>query len=325
MFSSIRINITISFIIIINFRSVASQDISKKISSIDSAFIESVKTEIHPDRYEKGYPKSIRVKYNFVYGVDNGRDLEADIFLPKIIPEKPRPAIIFLHGGSWMFGRPTQFHTHAAYLAEKYGFFAMSVDYRTSIEARFPAALQDAKCAVRWLRLRAKDLNIDPEKIAICGGSAGAHLASMVATTAGVKEYEGNGGNQEFSSHVNLGIFLNGEFDMWDLVEKGSLIQPMRLFIGGTPEEMPERYDELSSIKRVNKNVPPILFLHGTEDKCVSHEQSLAFYHKLRELGIHSEIELYEGKSHAWFNFEPDKTITIKRMEKFLVEQFNLK
>lgn len=297
----------------------------KKASLPDSAFIESIKTEIHPDRYENGYPANIRVKYNFVYGVDNGRDLEADIFLPKIIPEKPRPAIIFLHGGSWMFGRPSQFHAHAAYLAEKYDFFAMSLDYRSSIEARFPAALQDAKCAVRWLRSRAKDLNIDPEKIAICGGSAGAHLASMVATTGGVQEYEGNGGNQEFSSHVNSGIFLNGEFDMWDLVEKGSLIQPMRLFIGGTPEEMPDKYDELSSIKRIDKNAPPILFLHGTEDKCVSHEQSLAFYHKLKDLGIYTEIELYEGKPHSWFNFEPDKSIVLQRIEKFLVERFELK
>ena len=103
-----------------------------------------------------------------LYGVDNGRQLEADIFTPMVIPEDPRPAIVFLHGGSWMFGSPSQFHTHAAYLAEKYDFFAMSVDYRMSYEARFPAALQDAKCAVRWVRSRAKDLNIDPDRIVIC-------------------------------------------------------------------------------------------------------------------------------------------------------------
>lgn len=293
--------------------------------SKDAAFLESVKTEIHPDRYAGGYPSSILVQTEFVYGIDKGRQLEADIFTPVEIPGEPRPAVVFLHGGSWMFGSPSQFHTHAAYLAEKYGFFAMSVDYRLSIEARFPTALQDAKCAIRWLHSRAKDLNIDPDRIAVCGGSAGGHLSSMVLTTAGVPEYEGDGGYEDYSSEVNLGVIFNGEFDMWDLLEKGSLIQTMRLFIGGTPEEVPEKYDELSSVKRIHRGVPPILFLHGTEDLCVSHEQAFAFHRKMLEMGNYSEVEIYEGKPHAWFNIEPDKTITIKRMEKFLVEQFNLK
>ncbi|MFC1607523.1 alpha/beta hydrolase fold domain-containing protein [Candidatus Latescibacterota bacterium] len=315
--------IAIVVVIISSFSLVYSQD-KNMTKSPDTAFLESVKTEIHPERDNADYPNELYVKRRFVYGVDNGRQLEADIFTPIVIPEKARPAIVFLHGGAWMFGDPSQFHIHAVYLAEKYGFFAMSLNYRTSIEARFPAALHDAKCAIRWLHSRANDLNIDPEKIAICGGSAGGHLSSMVATTAGVKEYEGDGGYRNFSSEVNLAIIFNGEFDMWDLVNKGSLIQAMQLFIGGTPEELPEKYDELSSIKRIHESVPPVLLLHGTVDMCVSHEQALAFHSKMQKLGNHSEIELYEGKAHAWFNSEPDKTITIKRMEKFLIEQFKL-
>jgi dipeptidyl aminopeptidase/acylaminoacyl peptidase len=146
----------------------------------------------------------------------------------------------------------------------------------------------------------------------------------MIATTTGVKEYEGNGGHINFSSHANTTVLLNGEFDMWDLVAKKSLIDAMKKFIGGSATEMAEKYDELSSIKRINKNTPPTLLLHGTEDKCVSHEQSLAFCKKLKEVGVHAEVELYEGKPHAWFNKEPDRTITLKRMEKFLVSQFRL-
>jgi acetyl esterase/lipase len=318
-FAKIVIVVTIGSV----FSSIYAQDHAET-KSQDTAFLESVKTEIHPDRYKDGYPTSLLVKHHFVYGIDNGRELEADIFTLRSFPDKPRPAIVFLHGGSWMFGDPSQFHTHAAYLAEKYGFFAMSVDYRLSMEAKFPAALQDAKCAIRWLHSRALDLNIDPDRIAVCGGSAGGHLSSMIATTAGVKEYEGNGGHSTFSSEANLAIIFNGEFDMWDLVRTGSLKQAMRLFIGGTPEEMPEKYDELSSIHRIHKNVPPFLFLHGTNDICVSHEQAVAFHNKLQKLGIHSEIELYQDKPHAWFNHEPDKMITLKRMEIFLTEQFNL-
>jgi len=291
----------------------------------DEAFLESVRTEQHPDRDNPYIPDNVKFIPYMIYGSVNGRNLTADVFTPQQMPAKPRPAIVFLHGGSWMFGGPSQFHFHSAYLAAKYNFFAMSVDYRMSGEAKFPAALQDAKCAIRWIRAHAKKLNIDPERIAICGGSAGGHLSSMIATTAGVPEYEGNGGNPGYPSHANLAILFNGEFDMWDLVKKGSLIGAMKQFIGGTHEEMPEKYDELSSIKRINKNTPPTLLLHGTKDYCVSHKQSIAFHDRLKELGIHTEIELYKDKPHAWFNKEPDRTITLKRMEKFLAEQFNLK
>ena len=111
---------------------------------------------------------------------------------------------------------------------------------------------------------------------------------------------------------------------MWDLVEKKSLIDAMKQFIGGTSAEMPDKYDELSSIKRIDSKTPPTLLLHGTEDRCVSHEQAVAFFNRLKDVGIHAELQLYEGKPHAWFNKEPDRTEALKRMEKFLVSQFGL-
>jgi acetyl esterase/lipase len=289
-----------------------------------NAFLESIRTEQHPDRSKPDVPDNVLFRPKVVFGLVNSRALTADVFTPKEIPSSPRPAIVFLHGGSWMFGNPSQFHFHSSRLASKYRFFAVSVDYRMSSEAQFPAALQDAKCAIRWVRSQVEELNIDPNQVAVGGGSAGGHLSSMVATTAGVEEYEGDGGNEGFSSHADLMISFNGEFDMWDLVEKRSLIDAMEKFIGGTPEEVPEKYDELSSIKRIHKDVPPTLLLHGTEDKCVSHEQSIAFCNRLREVGVHAEIEIYEGKPHAWFNNEPDRTITTKRMEEFIVSQFRL-
>jgi len=290
---------------------------------VDEAYLESLRTEVHPKNTPK-VSEGVLFRSRVAIGKAGERNLTGDVFTPEEIPGSLRPAIVFLHGGSWMHGSASQFHFHSDYLAKKYGFFAISVDYRLSGEARFPAALQDAKCAIRWVRSQAKKLNIDPDRVAICGGSAGGHLSSMIATTAGVRKYEGNGGHKKFSSHANAAVFFNGEFDMWDLVAKKSLIDAMNKFIGGSPTEMPERYDELSSIKRIDKNTPPTLLLHGTEDKCVSHEQSIAFYKRLKKVGVHAEVEIYEGKPHAWFNKEPDRTITLKRMEKFLVSQFGL-
>ena len=290
----------------------------------DPAFLESMRTEKHPDRAQPEMPDGVTFMPRVVFGSSAGRDLTADVFTPATAPSSPRPAIVFLHGGSWLAGGPSQFHFHSAKLATKYGFFAVNVDYRLSGEAPFPAALQDAKCAVRWVRAHADEALVDPERVAVAGGSAGAHLTSMIMTSAGVPEYEGDGGNDGFSSAANLGVLINGEFDMWDLVEKGSLIDAMRQFIGATPEEAPGKYDELSSVQRVTASTPPALLLHGTVDKCVSHEQSLAFCQRLIEHGVHAEIEIYQGKPHAWFNREPDRTAVYHRIEQFLASQFGL-
>lgn len=290
----------------------------------DIAYEESVRTEKHPDRDRPDVATSVLFEKEVVFGSDNGRDLTADVFRPKTRPDKSVPAIVFLHGGSWMHGGPSQFHFHSNLLADRFGFFCASVDYRLSGEAQFPKALQDAKCAIRWVRSRAEELNIDPERVCIAGGSAGGHLSSMVSTTAGVAEYEGDSGHAEFSSHTNLAVLYNGEFDMWDLVEKGSLIDAMIQFFGATHEEAPQIYDANSSVKHVTTDTPPALLLHGTEDLCVSHEQSLAYADALRSKGVHAEVEIYQGKPHAWFNKEPDRTICYDRMERFLVEQFAL-
>ncbi|OHD65578.1 MAG: hypothetical protein A2096_05605 [Spirochaetes bacterium GWF1_41_5] len=294
------------------------------IENLDQGTIEADRTEQHPDRDLPDVSGDIARELRLPYGETGNRKLTLDLFTPRNQPSLPRPAIIFLHGGSWWKGNPSQFHFHAGYLASRYGFFAVSVDYRLSPEAPFPAALQDAKGAVRWIKKNSSRYNIDTKRIAVCGGSAGAHLSSMILTTAGTPEYEGSSGNDEYGSDVTLGILFNGEFDMWDLVARGSLMEPMRVFMGGTPQEVPDRYTELSSINRIHPGVPPVLLLHGTEDTCVPHEQSIAFHKKLAAVGIHSEIEIYNGKPHAWFNNEPDRTITMKRMERFLVEQFDL-
>ncbi len=116
----------------------------------------------------------------------------------------------------------------------------------------------------------------------------------------------------------------DGEFDMHDLLKKGSLIRAMKQFFGGTPEEVPEVYRECSSVLRVHKNCPPMLFLHGTKDGCVSHEQSVAMVKRLNELNVPAEVEIYEGKPHAWFNRPADLEITMDRVEPFVEKHFKV-
>ncbi len=267
---------------------------------------------------------AVMVLPNVVYGSPGGRDLHLDVYLRKELPKEPRPAIVFIHGGSWKSGNKTQFRRQAAWLADRLDVVGACIEYRLSGEAQFPAALEDAKCAVRWVRSVADKYRIDPKRVGVCGGSAGGHLSAMMAVTNGIEKYEGDGGHADLPSDVCLAILYNGEFDMWDLVEKKSLLDAMDVFFGGTPDEVPERYDENSPIKRLTKDTPPMLFLHGTEDRCVSHEQALAMVRRLKELGVPAEAEIYPGKPHAWFNKDPDWKITIQRVEPFVVKHFGL-
>lgn len=292
------------------------------VSKADQAERESKRTEIWPRNFAP--PAGVTRIKDVVYGSSGGRKLDLDIVLRKDPPEKPRPAIVFIHGGSWKGGDKNQFLRQAARLADRYDVFGACIFYRLSGEAQFPAALHDCKCAVRWVRSVADQYKIDVNRVAVCGGSAGGHLSSMMAVTNGIKNYEGDGGHAEFSSDVQLAILFNGEFDMFDLLEKGSLIDAMRQFFGGTPEEAPEVYKECSSILRVHEDCPPMLFLHGTKDTCVSHEQALAMVKRLTQLGVPAEAEIYEGKPHAWFNRDPDLSITVDRVERFLEKHFEL-
>ncbi len=231
---------------------------------------------------------------------------------------------MFLHGGAWRFGTPRQFLRQASRLALRYGILSLSVGYRLSGEAPFPAALEDAKCAIRYLRARAEALRVDPSRIAVCGGSSGAHLAAMIAATEGVPGYEGAGGWPGISSRADLSILLNGTFDLRDLVRRGGLLNAMKEFLGAAPEENPAIYDAASPILLAHPRMPPCLFLHGDRDLCVSHEQSVAMHERLRALGVPSEIEIYPGKPHAWFNAAAEWLAVQERMERFLEQRFRI-
>jgi acetyl esterase/lipase len=161
--------------------------------------------------------------------------------------------------------------------------------------------------------------------VAIGGGSAGAHLASLATVTNGIAKYEGDGGHAGFSSDVNLAILFNGEFDLVSLSKQRKLIGAMKEFLGAAIGRIPEVYEEASTYRRLHKDCPPMLLLHGNKDICVSHEQSVAMAERLNELGVHAEVEVYDGKGHSWFNNVPDLSITMDRVERFLEQQFGVK
>lgn len=275
------------------------------------------RTELWPAKID--VPAGVEAK-ELVYARRPEMDLDLTYFTQTDRGGK-RPAILFVHGGSWRHGDKRQFYRQAAYLTHKYDLFSVCITYRLSGVAKYPAALSDCKTAVRWIRSVADEHRIDTNRIAICGGSAGAHLSSLVALTNGVKKFDAEGPYSDHSSDVHLAILYNGHFDLTEQLKEHIQDRAMLEFFGYHPWQRPDIYGEASPILWVNADSPPMLFLHGDQDH-FPHKQSIAMTERLKDNGVAAEVEIYPGKGHAWFNREPDLEITTKRIAKFLEKHF---
>ncbi len=279
------------------------------------------RTELWPDTID--VPDSITFE-EIVYHTPSQHELSLTYFTQKSMGIK-RPAVVFIHGGSWFRGDKRHFYRQALYLAQKYNLFSVCINYRLSTPelATYPSALHDCKCAVRWVRSVADSFNVDADRIGVCGGSAGAHLSAMIAVTGNVEKYEGDGPHQEFNSHVHLAVLYNGHYDMVDQLKDHVQDASMHQFFGGHPWEIPGVYAEASPFLWVHEKSPPMLFLHGEQDH-YPHRQAIAMKERLNHFGVDSEVEIYEGEGHGWFNKQPHCETTTLRVAKFLESKFRI-
>ena len=263
-------------------------------------------------------PEGVELRQNVVYGTGGGRELTLNLYLPEEEAGEPRPGVVFIHGGGWRNGNPSQFHRHSATLAE-HGYVCASITYRLSGEAQFPAALEDSKCAVRWMRANAEELGLDVDRLAVGGGSAGGHLAGLVAMTE-PGEFEGEGGNPEQSSAAQAYVGFNPVADLAGMGEKRPDHPMLVEFLGVAYTDDPEAYKKASPIAYVSEDSPPTLLLHGTEDVTVPYADAEAMVTALQELGVEAELFTAEGVGHAFFNRDPWFTPCLEKMQEFLDE-----
>ncbi len=164
-------------------------------------------------------PDDIVFEEGLEYSAVGGRQL-LDIARPKT-GDGPFPAVVCIHGGGFRAGSRERYRSIAYYLAQ-HGYVAATIDYRLSPRHQFPAAVEDSKAAVRYLRANAARFNLDPDRIGATGGSAGGHLVLMLGVTGGVAEFEGSGPNQEFSSAVQAVVNQFGPTDLTASYEPGA-------------------------------------------------------------------------------------------------------
>ena len=199
-----------------------------------------------------------------------------------------RPAIVFFHGGGWTGGAPGQFNEHSKYFASR-GLVCVQVQYRL-LDKKKPKTpptncIRDAKSAVRWVRFRAVELGIDPKRIASGGGSAGGHLAAAVAVIDGGDDPDDD---SSVSVKSNAMILFNPVYDNGP-GEWGSGR------VGG-------RVKEFSPAHNLDAADPPAIVFLGTEDKLIPVGTAERFQAKQKKLGIQSELFLFNGAGHGFFN-----------------------
>lgn len=213
-----------------------------------------------------------------------------------------RPAVVFFHGGGWVGGAPGQFTEHSKYLAER-GMVAIQVEYRLlDRKSNDPPTqcVEDALDAMRWVRSHATDLGIDPNRIAAAGGSAGGHLAAYLGT---VSERQSG-----VSTKPNAMILFNPVYDNGPG--------------GWGTQRVKDRYTEFSPAHNISEDDPPHIVYLGSQDKLIPVATAENFQKKMKEAGVTSELRIYEGQGHGFFNHGKDNNrwydATIEETDKFL-------
>ena len=262
-------------------------------------------------------PESVVVKKGVEYGRAGQVSLKLDLFRPKDLDQETA-GLIFIHGGGWKSGKRSDYHYYCVKFAEQ-GFVVTTITYRLQDVDPFPAAVEDAKCAVRWMRASAATIHVDPDRIGIIGGSAGGHLAMMVGYTSDHPSLEGTGGNQRASSRVQAVVNLYGPCDL--TVPKAANDGLVTRFLGGkTIEDAPELFQLASPITHITEDDPPTLILHGTIDDIVPVTQSDKLDKRLTQAKIPHQYQRLEGWPHTMDMAVPVNAYCMKIMSKFFQE-----
>ncbi len=258
---------------------------------------------------------------NVEYGKGGGRPLKLDIVRPKEQPKGLMPAVIYVHGGGWSAGTKEAGIPEVLVLARR-GYFCVTIEYRLSDEAKWPAQIQDCKCAIRWMRAHAKEYHVDPNRIGAFGASAGGHLVAMLGTAGDAKMLEGNGGWPEYSSRVNAVCDWFGPVDFMKYYEdiKTNVLMTADVFkdakgqdflsrlLGGPFWKLPGLCRQASPLSYVSKDDPPFLIMQGNKDPLVPMAHSQMLHDALTKAGVDSELVIIKGAGHG---FAPEAHQTV--------------
>lgn len=267
---------------------------------------------LSPVDAQETVPAGVVFEKNIEYSNPDDQHLQLNMARPKE-GAGPFPAVICIHGGGFRAGTREGFNGLCLQLAER-GYVAVTVSYRLAPKHQFPAAVYDVKAAVRWMRANAEKYQIDPDRIGTTGGSAGGHLAQFLGVTSGVKKFEGDGGNAEYSSSVKCVVNFYGPSDFtksYDASVDAKYVLP--LFLGGNLEQERHRHIESSPLYWVTPEAAPTLFVHGTKDAYVAHEQAEWIVERMKAADVEATLMTIEDGDHGFRTSSPEVKEKIKK------------
>ena len=253
---------------------------------------------------------SLIVEADVAYRPGESKAWRLDLIYPRKKSDKTRPAIVFVHGGGWRNGdKRTGYFIQGAIEYARRGYVCITVNYRLVAEASLPAAIEDTKCAVRWLRAHAGKYNIDPERVGGYGNSAGAHLVAILGVTGPEDGLEGDGPWKAYSSGLNAVAasatptdFLFRPNQLERLAREGGTFH-------GAGDQIEKVARNASPLYHASVDAPPFLLFHGTGDTTVPVGHSDRFVGALRKAGAKDVTYVrIDGLGHGVFGQKQAET-----------------
>lgn len=259
-----------------------------------------------------------------VYGTAGGVDLLLDVVRPADRPE-PRPAVILIHGGGLIQGSRWD-HGEAAMALALAGYVAFSIEYRLFVEGDpntlWPAQLDDAQRAVRWVRANAGTYGVDPDRIGTLGYSSGGQLAAFLGT----RETRDNSDPElaSYSSKVSCVVTMGGLFDFTFPNAHPDLLEIDAEILGGSAEAFPaaSAYEDFSPIRFVDSSSAPFLILQEGNPYVIPYEHPQRMVAALQEAGVQVSYSWFPEYGHdSWVSWAPEAPETLAFFERHLTPE----
>lgn len=259
----------------------------------------------------------IKAKENIIYKRINSTKLELDVYSPNNKSRQTHPAVLLIHGGGWLTGTKANQRIMAQHLALN-GYVAVTASYRLGLESPYPAAVIDLKDAIRWMRKNAKKHQINPDKIAVLGASAGGQLATLIGVTPNSTIY---GFNSDVSDAVQAIVNIDGivSFIHPEASSEGKMAS---IWLNGSKEDNFNNWRDASPLEYLNDSTPSILFINSSQPRFHAGRNDMITI--LNSYKTYNEQHTIPDSPHSFWLvhpwFEITLTYTINFLDKILKE-----
>lgn len=263
---------------------------------------------------------AVVTSYDLPFSNAGGVELRLDVAQPTM-GRAPYPAVVVFHAGAWKEGSKEE-NRRLLFDLARHGYVGVSPDYRLCPQSVFPAQIDDAKSAVRFLRANAASLKVDPNRIGAMGFSAGGYLALMLGLTGPNDGFEGDKASPA-ASRVQAVVDFFGPTNLADPSFSATAKDYVSCYLGGSAEAAKDLASRASPVSYVGSGDPAVLVFQGTKDALVPPAQVFALMEKLSAAGIPGRVEFLLGAEHGFQGAEFDRAM--KQTWEFLEERLKRK